>query len=175
MSARYFSAMRPIHDKGEGGARHVRQVLVAETAGYGDLRAAWPHPRAPEAAPPCRARGCTAEPTTVSAASSSAHPSRSLWIPYSPPSGTRRLRRSWRRPPIRGRVRERSWSRRQIREPWLLSQRVTSPCGKLMWGSVNSTGRRQYRCATKGVGRVTEHQDGCGCHQVHAGDLEDLV
>ncbi len=72
-------------------------------------------------------------------------------------------------------VRERSWSRKQIREPWLLSHRVTSPCGKLMWGFVNATGRRQYRCATKGVARVSEHQEVCRCHQVHASDLEDLV
>ena len=57
----------------------------------------------------------------------------------------------------------------------LLSRRVTSPCGKLMWGFVNATGRRQYRCASKGVARVSEHQEDCRCHQVHASDLEDLV
>ena len=37
-------------------------------------------------------------------------------------------------------IRERSWSRKQIREPWLLSHRVTSPCGKTMWGFVSIRG-----------------------------------
>ena len=76
---------------------------------------------------------------------------------------------------LKGVIKERSWSRKQIREPWLLSQRITSPCGQMMWAFTNHYGNRRYRCASKALPRVTQDREDCGCYQVHANDLEVSV
>lgn len=71
-------------------------------------------------------------------------------------------------------LKARSWSRKQIKHPWLLSGRLLSPHGRAMHGMYDAHGNRRYRCpgmfAPDGGGGGN-----CGCHLVHADDVEARV
>jgi len=68
----------------------------------------------------------------------------------------------------------RSWSRRQVHYPWLLSGVLVSPHGRLMWGRVSARGVRNYACPGK-IAADGGGGGGCGCNPVHADDLDAAV
>ncbi len=75
---------------------------------------------------------------------------------------------------LRAVVEARSWSRKQMKHPWLLSLRLYSPHGVRMHGMTDARGNRRYRCP----GRIAADGGGgggCGCYQVHADDVEVQV
>jgi len=75
---------------------------------------------------------------------------------------------------LKATIKARSWTRAQIKHPWLLAGRIASPHGRRMYGSNDRLGNRRYRCP----GWTSPDGGGggdCGCHQVHADDVEAEV